>query len=49
MKKVIHSGRGKCTIWHLIQGETYTMSDVRTGLTFLEAARALPYTSANLF
>ena len=42
MKKVIHSGRGKRTIWHLIQDETYTMSDVRTGLTFLETARMLP-------
>ena len=36
MKKVIHSGRGKPTIYHLIQGETYTMSDVRIGLTFFE-------------
>ena len=36
MKKVIHSGRGKPKICHLIQGETYTMSDVRIGLTFFK-------------
>ena len=42
MKKVIHSGRRKLTIYHLIQGETYTMSDVRIGLTFFKKRNSLP-------
>jgi len=38
MKKVIHSGRGKPAICRLIQGETYTMSDVRIGSTFFKSS-----------